>query len=24
NKIQEIQPAERPLDTGFYFKETVY
>ncbi|GEK33330.1 peptidase U32 family protein [Kurthia sibirica] len=23
-KIEEIQPALRPLDTGFYFKETVY
>jgi putative protease len=23
-KIEEIQPAIRPLDTGFYFKETVY
>jgi U32 family peptidase len=22
--IEEIQPANRPLDTGFYFKETVY
>lgn len=24
NKIEEIQPALRPLDTGFFFKETVY
>lgn len=23
-KIEEIQPPIRPLDTGFYFKETVY
>ncbi|WP_338470340.1 peptidase U32 family protein [Niallia sp. XMNu-256] len=23
-RIQEIQPASRPLDTGFFFKETVY
>ncbi|RKJ10551.1 U32 family peptidase, partial [Butyricicoccus sp. 1XD8-22] len=23
-KIEEIQPALRPLDTGFIFKETVY
>jgi len=23
-KIEEIQPAIRPLDTGFIFKETVY
>lgn len=23
-KIEEIQPELRPLDTGFYFKETVY
>ncbi|MGE7623265.1 peptidase U32 family protein [Viridibacillus sp. NPDC096237] len=23
-KIEEIQPAIRPLDTGFFFKETVY
>ncbi|WP_075982395.1 peptidase U32 family protein [Bacillus massilinigeriensis] len=23
-QIQEIQPANRPLDTGFFFKETVY
>jgi len=23
-KIVEIQPANRPLDTGFFFKETVY
>ncbi len=23
-KVEEIQPALRPLDTGFYFKETVY
>ncbi|MEK4091263.1 peptidase U32 family protein [Viridibacillus sp. FSL H8-0110] len=23
-KIEEIQPTIRPLDTGFYFKETVY
>jgi len=23
-KIEEIQPANRPLDTGFFFKETVY
>lgn len=23
-KIEEIQPEIRPLDTGFYFKETVY
>ncbi|MFP3916978.1 peptidase U32 family protein [Lysinibacillus telephonicus] len=23
-KIEEIQPANRPLDTGFIFKETVY
>jgi putative protease len=23
-KIEEIQPAHRPLDTGFFFKETVY
>ncbi|MEH7300260.1 peptidase U32 family protein [Neobacillus drentensis] len=22
--LEEIQPANRPLDTGFYFKETVY
>jgi putative protease len=22
--IEDIQPANRPLDTGFYFKETVY
>ncbi|MBS4215555.1 MULTISPECIES: peptidase U32 family protein [Neobacillus] len=22
--VEEIQPANRPLDTGFYFKETVY
>ena len=22
--MEEIQPANRPLDTGFYFKETVY
>ncbi|WP_423799159.1 peptidase U32 family protein [Neobacillus sp. SAB-20_R2A] len=22
--IEQIQPANRPLDTGFYFKETVY
>ncbi|MGG1677515.1 peptidase U32 family protein [Neobacillus sp. NRS-1170] len=22
--IEEIQPSNRPLDTGFYFKETVY
>lgn len=22
--IEEIQPANRPLDTGFFFKETVY
>ena len=24
NNIKEIQPALRPLDTGFFFKETVY
>lgn len=24
NKIEEIQPPLRPLDTGFFFKETVY
>jgi len=24
NKIEEIQPSLRPLDTGFFFKETVY
>jgi U32 family peptidase len=24
SKIEEIQPANRPLDTGFFFKETVY
>ncbi|KQL20616.1 peptidase U32 family protein [Cytobacillus solani] len=24
NEIEEIQPANRPLDTGFFFKETVY
>ncbi|GGA32768.1 peptidase U32 family protein [Psychrobacillus lasiicapitis] len=24
NKIKEIQPPLRPLDTGFFFKETVY
>lgn len=24
NSVEEIQPANRPLDTGFYFKETVY
>jgi putative protease len=24
NKIQQIQPKHRPLDTGFFFKETVY
>ncbi|MEH7343822.1 peptidase U32 family protein [Bacillus sp. JJ1532] len=24
NAIEEIQPANRPLDTGFFFKETVY
>ena len=23
-KIEEIQPPLRPLDTGFFFKETVY
>ncbi len=23
-KVEEIQPAHRPLDTGFFFKETVY
>jgi putative protease len=23
-QIKKIQPEERPLDTGFYFKETVY
>jgi putative protease len=23
-KIEEIQPKNRPLDTGFFFKETVY
>lgn len=23
-KIEEIQPSHRPLDTGFFFKETVY
>ena len=23
-KIEEIQPANRPFDTGFFFKETVY
>ena len=23
-EIEEIQPANRPLDTGFFFKETVY
>ncbi|WP_065408977.1 peptidase U32 family protein [Pseudobacillus wudalianchiensis] len=23
-KIEELQPAHRPLDTGFFFKETVY
>ncbi|MBM7649027.1 putative protease [Bacillus ectoiniformans] len=23
-KIEEIQPSNRPLDTGFFFKETVY
>jgi U32 family peptidase len=23
-KIEDIQPAHRPLDTGFFFKETVY
>jgi U32 family peptidase len=23
-KMEEIQPSNRPLDTGFYFKETVY
>ncbi|AIE60837.1 putative protease YrrN [Bacillus methanolicus MGA3] len=23
-RIEEIQPANRPLDTGFFFKETVY
>ena len=23
-QIEEIQPALRPLDTGFIFKETVY
>jgi putative protease len=22
--IEEIQPENRPLDTGFFFKETVY
>jgi putative protease len=22
--MEEIQPANRPLDTGFFFKETVY
>ncbi|MBD1382051.1 peptidase U32 family protein [Metabacillus arenae] len=24
NEIEEIQPTNRPLDTGFFFKETVY
>ena len=24
NEIEEIQPPLRPLDTGFFFKETVY
>lgn len=24
NEIEEIQPKNRPLDTGFFFKETVY
>lgn len=24
NEVEEIQPANRPLDTGFFFKETVY
>lgn len=24
SQIEEIQPANRPLDTGFFFKETVY
>jgi putative protease len=24
SSIEEIQPANRPLDTGFFFKETVY
>ena len=24
SEIEEIQPANRPLDTGFFFKETVY
>ncbi|SFA94988.1 MULTISPECIES: peptidase U32 family protein [unclassified Bacillus (in: firmicutes)] len=24
NEIEEIQPENRPLDTGFFFKETVY
>ncbi|WP_108669500.1 peptidase U32 family protein [Peribacillus acanthi] len=24
DQIEEIQPANRPLDTGFFFKETVY
>lgn len=24
NAVEEIQPANRPLDTGFFFKETVY
>jgi U32 family peptidase len=23
-EIEEIQPKHRPLDTGFFFKETVY
>jgi U32 family peptidase len=23
-KIEAIQPKNRPLDTGFFFKETVY
>ena len=23
-EIEEIQPVNRPLDTGFFFKETVY
>jgi len=24
DKIEAIQPVNRPLDTGFFFKETVY
>lgn len=23
-EIEEMQPVNRPLDTGFFFKETVY